>query len=199
MPARSRDEAETDLAPFYDAFREAQKAGIGRYWAKLGEDAFFIHKGVRANLCRCNIAYELKQRIEGQPGVRIHEDHQSTMFIFFERWLVKVHKLDEDCLRAINPASQLCMDLVNNDIHMAQLPGLESPTYVILGHVEVMGDRLNPELKLVCPDGRGKPNWIIDLDFGSPPAPIEVFPSDSPNPDGGTRVVVRRKDRKARH
>lgn len=196
MPIRSVEMAQAELGVYFEDFVAAIDAGVRHFWDKYGEDAYRLTAITRAGVFRCFIADELKQRLDGRPGVRIEEAFQTDTVYFGQNWLLRVHKLDEGGQTAPN-GTQTRMDLDDND--MQCMPGFpEAPTVVYLGYIEIVADRLNPEMLLTCPDGV-RPAWTIDLrgSTSAPPAPpIEITGGGD---DGGTRVVVRRQDRKASH
>jgi len=197
MAVRSVELAHTQLGPYFEDFVSAIDAGNRHFWSQYADDAHRLTTICRANILRCLIADEVKQRVDGRPGVAITEARQTTMISFGPDWLLMVHKLDEGDCTAPND-TQMCLSLNDNDLN--GLPGIpESATVVYLGYIEIVGDRLNPEMRLVCPDG-DQPAWVVDLrgSLSAPPAPpVEV--TGGFGDDGGTRVVVKRQDRKASH
>jgi hypothetical protein len=133
---------------------------------------------------------------EHGPGITISDEQQTTTILFDKNWVLKIHKLDEGGNTAPND-TQLSLNLNDNDLY--GLPGLPpTATAINLGYIEIVGDRMNPEMQLVCPDGN-RPAWTIDLGAAPPPAPsVEITGGGGSDDDGGgTRVVVMRPDRKA--
>lgn len=196
MTTRGREQAEMELGELFDEFAAAVDAGNRHFWAKYGEDSHRITSIARAGLIRCLVADELKKRIDGRPKVLIEERHQTTQFYFGHNWVIQVHKLDESNRRAMND-TQRCLDLDENNAQPCLIPGA---TVLYLGYIENVGDHVSPELRLTCPGGDA-PVWVIDLGAAStPPPPTEITPPDvHGSPSDGTKVVVRRKDRKFSH
>jgi hypothetical protein len=188
MAIRGREIAEAELGQYFDDFRDAIVAGTAHFWTTYEADAHRITTGCRANMLRCFIADELKQRLDGKSGIKIIEDQQTTAICFGYNWLLKVHKFDEECHAAIN-RTQTCLDLNDNDLYDVKLPGIpENATVVFLGYIEILGDRLHPEMRLSCPDG-AKPAWAIDLNE-APELPIAEIIGGG-DQQGGTKVVVK--------
>jgi hypothetical protein len=196
MAVRSVESAQIELGSYFEDFVSAIDAGTRHFWTQWAGDAHRITTCSRAGVIRCLIADELKQLVDGRPGVSIVEAQQTTTISIGPNWLVKIHKLDEGGQTAPND-TQARMDLDDNDLNC--LPGMpDTATVVYLGYIEIVADRMNPEMLLVCPDGV-RPAWVIDLraSLSAPPVPpIEITGGGD---DGGTRVIVKRQDRKASH
>jgi hypothetical protein len=191
MTLRRREIAEKQLGPLFDDFRDSITAGTRRFWTRYEDDAHLFTTICRATMLRCFIAEELKMRLDGRPGIKIIEANQTTVICIGHSWLLKVHKFDEECHKAMNE-TQMCLGLSENDLHALPLPGLpESATVVFLGYIEILGERLRPEMRLSCPDG-AKPAWVINLD-GPPASSASEITSGGggDDMDGGTKVVLK--------
>jgi hypothetical protein len=197
MAFRGRDVAEKEMGHLFDDFRGALTAAAQHFWVKYQDDAHIFTTICRANIMRCLIANELKKALDGRPGIKIIEGGQTTTICVGQNWVLKVHKFDEECHTAIND-NQTSLALNDNDLGMALLPGMpETATVVFLGYIEIIGDHLNPEMRLSCPDG-AKPAWIIDLGEPPPLPPADISKGGDGGSDGGTKVVVKpKKDKKS--
>lgn len=192
MAVRGREVAEKELGPLFDDFRNSISAAALHFWVKYSEDAHVFTTVCRANMMRCLIADEVKKALDGLPGIKIIEGNQTTVICIGQNWILKIHKFDEECHTATND-NQTSLALNDNDLELVQLPGMpETATVVFLGYIEILGDRLHPEMRLSCPDG-DKPAWIIDL--GEPPMlpTVEITGGGDGGGDGGTKVVVKAK------
>lgn len=190
MAIRSVEQATKDLGPYFDLYLKAVSIATSHYWSHYREDAHRTRNGSRANLLCDWIGDELKKLIAGLPEIGVVDRFDVACFHFGPEWAMKVHKLDAKGFSATND-TQTCLELNDNNLRAATIPGIpEDATYVSLGYIDIPAAPEFPEVMLVCPDG-DKVAWSISLGRVTPPAPIEMPREPEPEPEDGTRVVVK--------
>ena len=188
MPGRPKRMAEEDFGPFFAEFYDAVVEGNRDYPREYARQASIHRRNTRRDLIRDHIANRLRALLDGRRGVNIRERHGTSYFHFFGRWVLKVHKLNDE--RHIVPnRTQLSLSLRENDPPRRLFEGA---TTVYLGYLEREDD---VDVLLVCPDGYRRPWWEMLIE---PPARGAVLPlpprGPTPEDEDETLVVIPDED-----
>lgn len=188
MPVRPKHMAEEDFAPFFADLYDAVAGGHSDYAREYARHASVHRRNTRRDIIRDHIVDRLRAAVDTRRGVRPRNRNGTTYFHFYGRWLLIVHKLDDEH-HIVPNRTQLSLSLRENE-----MPSLfEGATTVYLGYVEREDE---VDVLLVCPDGRRSPWWHIAIDR---PGLGEVvpLPSPAPSPDDDEMLVVVPDDEEA--
>ena len=149
------------------------------HYRKLHEKELAVHRSsTRANVV-CDYSVEnLRAELHSAPDIRFFRKHNATYFVFKERLLLKLKKLDPG-LRASNVKTRTS-DCFREQGKLDFAPDM---VHAYLGYIlDNLGTKIE-RILMVCPNQNGVAWWlpIFDNDLATGQRPIE-FPS-APRPN----------------
>lgn len=182
MTIRPRRMAEEDFAPFFADFYTAMVEGHADYARQYARQAGLHRRNTRRDIIRDHAVDRLRKALEGRRGVHIRERYGTTHFHFSGRWLLIVHKIDDEH-HIVPNRTELSLSLHENDTGML----FAGATTVFLGYLE-RGDGV--QVLIVCPNGQHWPYWYLPIERPSSGEIIPLLPREPPPLDEELLVVV---------
>lgn len=188
MAYRQEEEAHAVLGNLFPLFHSATLEGVRDYQREYGPNAHRHSIRSIRNIIRDHIVDRLRFAVDGMPGVRVFERNNLFLFNFYDKFLIKVKKLDEE-MHASLASTQLSFDFDNNfDDQLCLDIELIGATLCYLGYVPNPRDHDNPDVWLVCPNGE-EIYWGIPMTGGENNV-IAVLPNKGPEEGEPQRVRV---------
>jgi hypothetical protein len=157
---RPQAEFQKDLSKLLSLFGPAMLKGLEECGKDQGRFAHRYRKTTKRCVSRDYVAQELRQVLDGKPGIFIDDHNETTDFWFHSKYRARIHHADEEFEVALSKTLQASLFDENA---MPSLDAAFEPTCLYLLYVPQRADPTAVEFFVMCPGEKG---WVLPLEIG---------------------------------